>query len=389
MKIILRKDNILLLIYVVAVSVYTLPISSIKIFNFSLTILFYFNVVFILLGMLHAYTLGDYKSFFIIVFISAIAFIICLFNGTHLQNLSIFLSLIIGMYYTTSISYSRDYYKIICIVGLIYNVISLIYCPNYFEQWENNAENMINPNTIGIMNLFYAIIVNSYIHLFYKQSSQKGEINRYKKRIFFISYNTIILFILFSYRGRTSQSALLFFLVIFAFLKEGVVKKPKLLCTMVGILIVGGVFFPILYINMPKSIMNWIATTTGKPYFSGREVIWSRFLAALANMKNLLIGPGSWRKAEYTTLWASRRVYSMHNNYLDILLCFGCLGLIMFLSFTLWRIYHLSKETKMKNYVCLIGYVAFLVLGYSENTFVYAFFVVLFNVLLGMSLYNE
>lgn len=389
MKILLRKDNILLLIYTALTLIYALPISNISLFNYALTILFYFNVVFILLGLLYAFLNRDYKNLIFMVICGVVAFIVCLINGTSIHNLCVLLTLIIGMYYTTSIGYSRDFYKILCLFGVFYNIVSFIYCSNYFERWANNSDTLMNPNTIGIMNLFYAIIVNSYIHLFYKNRNHQNFIARNIKKIIYVLYNAVVLFLLFSYRGRTSQSAFLAFLVLFLVFKEQIESKPKLIVKITGTLILLGILFPIFYINMPKNIMIWISTVTGKPYFSGREVIWSRFFTALSNKTNLIIGPGSGRKAEYTSLWESHIVYSMHNNFLDIMLCFGCIGIIIFMAFTLWRIYFLSKAGKITNYVCLLGYMSFIVLGYSENTFVYAFFVMIYNLLLGMSLYNN
>lgn len=386
MKIILRKDNILLLLYVTLASLYTLPVSNVKVFNLFATMLFYFNIVFILLGVLYVFQRRDWNSFFILVCTSVLAFVICIINGTSMHNLCVFITLIVGMYYTTYISYSNDYYKILCVVGLFYNMFSLLFCQNYCERWSIDEVSLMNPNTIGIMNLFYAIIVNSYIYLRFESQTQRSFWGRNKKKIVYVAYNSLILYILFSYKGRTSQFSMLIFLFLFYILSEKIVKKTMILISGIGLLILAGVLFPILYVNMPKIIMDWIAEITGKSYFSGREVIWSRFFIAMDNKRNLLIGPGDWRKAEYTKL--GTRVFSMHNNYLDIMLCFGVIGIAMFLIAALFRIYQLSKKEEITNYVCLLGYIAFVVLGYSENTFVYPFLVMFFNVLIGMSLFK-
>lgn len=231
------------------------------------------------------------------------------------------------------------------------------------------------------MNLVFAIVINSFIDMTIRK--------KWMRRFLFVIYNGLIAYNLFLYRGRTSQFAFAVFLIFFIFLNNGFLKHFRLITGLVIGIITGGFIFPILYIGMPKTIVNWIADTTGKPYFSGREIIWSRFFLSLTELKNLLIGPGSWRKGEFTTLWAERRVYTMHNNYLDILLCFGLLGAIVFLLFTAWRIYNLCKNGKINNYVCLCGYFCFLILGYSENTFTYAFFAVLTNLLLGLSIYDD
>lgn len=362
-------------------AIYTLPTFSVALFQYALIAVFYFNIAIIFLGLYYTFINEDIKIFLASTAILAIGIVICLLNGTSIYNLASFLALVLGLYYTTSVSYSKDYYRILSIIGLGYNLFSFALSSFYYDTWMYNSDNMMNPNTIGIMNLVFAIIINSYIDLRFKKKSLR--------RLLFLVYNGLIGYNLYLYRGRTSQFAFVVFLIMFLIFKKGIVKHYKILTGMTIGIIVGGFIFPVLYINMPKTIINWVAETTGKPYFSGREMIWSRFFLALTDFKNFLIGPGSWRKEEFTTLWAERRVYSMHNNYLDILLCFGLIGAIIFLVFTAWRIYNLSKQNKINNYICLCGYLCFLILGYSENTFNYAFFAVLTNLLLGMTLYDN
>lgn len=381
MKIILKKNNIILLLYVIIAAIYTLPTFNVKLFEYALIAVFYFNVVIIVMGIYQTFKNEDFKVFLLSCLILAGGIVICAINGTSIRNLSSYMALVLGLYYTTNIVYSKDFYKILFLVGLAYNLYSFLLSPVYYDAWMANPENMMNPNTIGIMNLLFVIIVNSYININVKR---KGA-----RRFLFLTYNMLMFYVLYLYRGRTSQFAFVVFLVFFILLNSGFLKRYILTPALIFATIVGGFFFPVLYINMPKAIINWIADTTGKPYFSGREVIWSRFFLALTETRNLLIGPGSWRKEEFTTLWAERRVYSMHNNYLDILLCFGLIGAIVFVIFTTRRVSALCKAGKMNNYVCLCGYFCFLILGYSENTFNYAFFAVLTNLLLGMSLYDS
>ena len=381
MKIILRKNNIILLLYVLMVAIYTLPTFSVELFVYALIGVSYLNIVIIVMGLYYTFKNEDLKVFLFSCAILACGIIICILNGTDIRNLNNYMALVLGLYYTTSLSYSKDFYKILSIVGVAYNLYSFILSPVYYDTWMTSSNNMMNPNTIGIMNLVFAIIVNSYINLTVKKRSVR--------KILFLVYNGIIAYTLYLYRGRTSQFAFVVFLILLFIINDDIIKRYKLMSVLVFLTIVGGFVFPPIYINMPKTIINWVADTTGKPYFSGREIIWSRFFLSLTDTKNFLIGPGSWRKAEFTTLWNENRVYSMHNNYMDILLCFGLVGAIIFLIFTTRCVSGLCKSGKVNNYVSLCGFFCFLILGYSENTFNYAFFAVLTNLLMGMSLYDN
>lgn len=374
----LKKNNVLLLLYVILSAFYTSPLFNISMFNYVLYALFLFNWFFILLGIFYAFKNDDGKVVISLVLIVVAIFMVCMLNGTSFRQCNVILTLIIGMYYTTSIAYSKSLYQLISMVGLVYNILALIKSPNYFVNWEASGQATMNPNTIGIMNLFFAIIVNSYIHLFVSDK---------RKKYCYLLYNAMLLYILFVYRSRTAQVAFLVFVLVFILLKREILNKPKLLFIITCGLSIMGTIVPLLYRAMPKQIMDWIANTTGKSYFSGREIIWGRFYAALADFKTLVFGPGLWRKEQYTSLWNNGRVYSMHNNYLDIILCFGLVGFIIFTLFIAVRIYSLSKRQSLNNYVCLSGYFAFMILGYAENNFSYAFFVMLYNVLIGLAIY--
>lgn len=373
----LKKNNVLLLLYVILSAFYTSPLFNIELFDYVLYALFLFNWFFIILGLFYALKNDDVKVVLSLILIIVVIFMVCMLNGTSLRQCNVILTLIIGMYYTTSISYSKAFYQLISMVGLIYNTIALIYSSNYYMNWEDSGQMTMNPNTIGLVNLFFAIVINSYIHLFFK--------SRRLKKYSYIIYNGVLLYLLFTYRSRTAQVAFLVFIIIFLLLKQEIVNRPKTLALITGGLAIMGTIVPLLYIAMPKNMMDWIANTTGKPYFSGREIIWGRFYASLADKWNLLIGPGMWRRTEFTSLWNNGRAYSIHNNYLDLILCFGAIGLGIFILFISLRIYSLSKSDKFNNYVCLAGYFSFMVLGYTENNFTYAFFVILFDLLIGMA----
>lgn len=374
----IKKNNLILLIYVILSAFYTSPLFDLKLLDYVLYLLFLFNWCFILWGIFYAFKNNNVKIVISLMLIIVIIFMVCMLNGTSLRQCNVILTLIIGMYYTTSISYSKAFYQLVSVVGLVYNLLALIKSPNYFVNWEASGQATMNPNTIGIMNLFFAIIVNSYIHLFVSDK---------RKKYCYLIYNAMLLYILFVYRSRTSQVAFLVFVLIFILLKRDILNKPKLLFIITCGLSIMGTIVPLLYIAMPKQIMDWIANTTGKSYFSGREIIWGRFYTSLADFKTLVLGPGLWRKEQYTSLWDNGRVYSMHNNYLDIILCFGLIGFIIFTLFIAIRIYSLSKRQILNNYVCLSGYFAFMILGYTENNFSYAFFVMLYNVLIGLAIY--
>lgn len=144
---------------------YTSPLFNIGLFDYVLYVLFLFNWFFIIWGLFYALKNDDAKVVLSLALIIVVIFMVCMLNGTSLRQCNVILTLIIGMYYTTSISYSKAFYQLISIVGLIYNVLALIKSPNYFVNWEASGQATMNPNTIGIMNLFFAIIINSYIHL--------------------------------------------------------------------------------------------------------------------------------------------------------------------------------------------------------------------------------
>lgn len=376
MKIVINKSNIILLLYMILSAIYTSPLFSLQRFNSVLYYLYYFNMIFIVFGFMTMIYKKDIKFLALSVCETVTLTIICLLNGTEVRQWIVILTLTIGMYYVTNITYVKSFFQILTFVGLAYNLVSFVISPGYYQQWYE-SESIMNPNTIGIMNLFYAVIINSYIHLY---------ISSKIKRCLYIFYNGFVMYILYIYRGRTSQFAFVLFIVLFLLTSIGkIINNKKIInAIMIGINI-GGVLFPLLYTMVPKTLINWIADYSGKSYFSGREVIWGRFYLALMDFKNFLIGPGYWRKAEYTTLWSEKRVYSMHNNFLYIVLCFGMIGLFLYALFSVFRVIQMHNEGRINNIVGFSGFLAFMILGYTENTFSYAFFVVAFNLLLGMS----
>ena len=132
----IKKNNLILLIYVILSALYTSPLFNLKLLDYALYLLFLFNWCFILWGIFYAFKNDDVKVVISLMLIIVIIFMVCMLNGTSLRQCNVILTLIIGMYYTTGISYSKAFYQLISVVGLVYNLLALIKSPNYFVNWE-------------------------------------------------------------------------------------------------------------------------------------------------------------------------------------------------------------------------------------------------------------
>ena len=183
----LKKDNIIVILYVIMAAVYTSPLCSMRIFNLVLVLMPYLNLFFIVLGIYYVFQYKDVTSLYVLTLITAVLFSISIINGTSKRHIIDFLSIIIGMYYTTSITYHRESYKILFVTGLFYNFVTLICSREYYLDWFTNEATM-NPNTIGIMTFFFAILVNSYVMLYWEE---------YVRNVFVLIYNISIMYILY------------------------------------------------------------------------------------------------------------------------------------------------------------------------------------------------
>ena len=376
-SVIVNNKNTIFLLYFIVVLFTSNPLANDMIFRELSEFLYYGNLIFVVLGFYCILRNEDKEIVLRFALTCLILVTICLINKTSIGALSAFLTLIFGMKYCCNLDFDDDFLSIIANAGIVYIIISVMLCNSYYLNWFSGSR-IINPNTICSLIFVFTVFINLIIG--YKCSS---------KLLFLI--NILSVFLIFKYKSRTCLVAICIFLALPYIIPDRFWQNKRIMVTAIIFAAIGGVLFPLVYINAPQFLVQFVTSVTHKDFYSGREQIWTRLFNALKDPKNFIIGPGSWREAEFGRLIFKKKesLASMHNSYMSMLLNFGISGIIVYINIlcsTISKVY-ISAQIDRRVKIALSGYISFMIIGYGEVLLLHSLTVMLANLMLGMALY--
>lgn len=262
--------------------------------------------------------------------------------------------------YTEKTSYSKKFFQILSIVGIVVLFVNL-----FHTLYDSSFVNANSGAIISLMIFFY-ININS-------------EINGYAYRNFIaIFFAGICLLTCILADNLTITICLFFWIFITYVIPEKFWKSVKRVKIVVTAMIAFGTAYPFMYIiyfiwgrHIPQ--INYI--------FSGREYIWMNYLNRALNEKGgIFYGLGALQEASIGF------GMTMHNGYLEMLLFFGVIMVVLFWLYLMISINrdvidHLDRV----HLLCLTSYIAILLLSYTEYFIQNALFVVIANSFWGLT----
>lgn len=268
-------------------------------------------------------------------------------------------------------------YKIVIIFEVILAETYILYLfiskKGFISRWDGTyfAGTYDNPHSFTY-SMILLIVVNTYLY----------NLSR-KKHIYILQ---IVPMVTFLYTGaRTPAICGTLILILINSKKIFQLKrlyKKILLVVVVGLIIIVIKTHVEIFGNIPI-IQKFLMTEEGGNILSGRDVFWNGLITYLLN--------SSWKK----TLLGSGILYSMyinycnvgnsiwsHNDFIDIIISFGILGLMVYVGCLIKYFYSLVYRSKDKAKIFLI-LIIFILLEYFNGTINYNnFFVVFFFVAL-------
>lgn len=371
----IKSHEILLIIPGIILILCCSSISPRSVYNAVEMFLPYFNLIYVFLGLFYIFKNKSGKFFLTVLGMILVLGIICLLNGTGMGSFATFLTCIFGLYYIFNKQYEDNFLKYYALLGFIYLIISIIKVQTYYMDFTNGLD-LVNPNTICLNTFLFMCFFNAYMHI-------------KKNKIIQIAYNIASLFVIEMYKSRTVLFVSLIYIICVYFLPKKIWTE-KMIRIVITLVVIGGVFFPLIYINIPNSVSAYISTITHKSFYSGREIIWSRFFDSFQDIENIVIGPGGDSEYMYGTLISiqgNTMSASMHNSYLGIMLNYGIIGIVFYLIIVLKVMPVLNDEGKTKQLLVslICGYIMCLIIAYTEVLLIYSYSVICIHLLLGMS----
>ncbi len=243
---------------------------------------------------------------------------------------------------------------------------------------------------LGKQAVYFGLFVSSAIVIYLFQLNQDIEIAKKYRPCFFIAI-IWLLFILFMLASRSAMLGLL--LVFFCYVSYNIVRKKKylegilvMLCLIVGAVILSKLF--------PKTLNRFQGATATNFQFENQnaenhfnaaydESKWNGTNTRIAIWKcafeiwkaNPLLGTGIGdrsgdlkKKYEEKKFWyAFNTNKNTHNQYLDILISMGIIGLLLFLL--LFFIYPVCSFIKQKQTLAIILFLLLAICLFTENMF--------------------
>lgn len=321
--------------------------------NFYNSISLYVNYFFILIGF---FIFGEIKKSYLIFLIVITLFMSLSLFYTHggfgsvVTTLASFAILLImkEMNFTET---QKKYYRILNISLILFLFFFSFLGFNNYNYFINHK---YNPNGLGFFILYGFLQWAGIADL----SNKKG-----KSLFIILCFCTIVG--LFNFKSRSTITALFCYLIFLLAPKSIVTRKSFMIVT---IFIITGTLFPMIYVSIYKSGINF--SIFGKSLFTGREDIWMTMFELFAeNPLSIFLGLGS-----NVQLWE----YGMetHNNYYNLIVCFGVFYYFIYFGFILYFINIAAKNIKEVHTRRLIsGFVATaLISGFFEITTFSPFF---------------
>ena len=288
--------------------------------------------------------LKDVKSFYILVIILLFSILsILVSNGGMGSFLNIF-HFLGGILIFNNLKINKkmkNYIYYICIILWFFNIRLS------FNAWSSHisGDSIYNPNGIAIFIFLTTIIIKSYL-------------DRYSSKI--IKVITILLYTISAYciyltNCRTALIALIFYLLMYyiPIVNKIIIKYRKVL---LYILVIIGILFPIIYVNMYVNKVSFDIPFMEKGLYTGRENLWYSMLESLGNENyGYMFGLGT---SYYTH---SGIINNFHNWYIGVLYTFGIP------LFLLYYYYLINIFSKIKTKEILYGLIAIFIIGFTET----------------------
>lgn len=311
-----------------------------------------------------------------LIFMNALAFLICILQYTNITKNSYKVTLICLIFLSCLISYLTSSDKLpmydfyLKVIGYMSMILPLFYL-DYLKIDIKYVKFIISINVIIAIYFIY-MSLGEYAYLGhptaltlgYSNSNQAGIyifyvniailIGRsfYKNKlpkVFFISLVIYLTYLLFKTESRTTFILMMFMIFYSLFMKRITIKKwVVVLITLIPVLFMS--VYTGLYNN--GQLLNF--EIMGKPFYSGRQIL---FINVLNDLKgNMLLG----RFGKYFFL-------NTHNGILSILATTGILGVIFYYIYIWGVLLNINKQASNNN-VSQIAYISMLVFYINAST---------------------
>ena len=297
-----------------------------------------------------------------IIFNISYAFLTLLFNNTDagwIANLILFYMMLILI---NAFDNNRAIPILICRINFLLFFYYTYRSRGYHLYYANNLDTSINSNTIG----FLIFLTGSYVILFLELMHKK--VPFYVR----IAINIVSLFAIYGTRSRGSLIGCLFFSIYSLLsLKIKFLRKRKTLIIVFLALVLGGLIFPKIYLNLYENNMAARFAINGKINYSGREIIWQNFYDRM-NFADVIKGYGS--NADF---YVGHNL-NMHNVYLALMVNYGMIGLIGFFGILEYYFFKNACDTyKGSELEYIIFFLSILLISYVEVTLLWPPFMLL------------
>ncbi len=350
MKIEIYKNNIIIMIVLILDFLTYINANIYLIFN--KTVLPYVNLVFSVYCLISVVKRHMPKKSISYLFIATVYIAVnSIFNNNSLGAISAFLAIYCYIYYFRHCRLSEITYKIILFVGYIY-ILYFTLNANKIINTFNSGQTILNPNVISMVILFCLVFITSFYNKIFQRKIGKVI-------IWLLSLLTV-----YKLKCRTELIVIIIYGILHMWISKKIWKQKKFVLTIVLSIILGGIVFPYIYVQISKNTELSVLAyrLTGKYMFTGRELIWARLIDTFSgNINKIMFGIGS----EYAYIIGQGR--SMHNSYWQIILNFGLCGLFIFIVFIISQVKNIVTENiKDAQIELLMGYVCVLLVSYTE-----------------------
>ncbi len=217
-----------------------------------------------------------------------------------------------------------------------------------------------------------------------------------KKSIKYLFFAICILFSLYSFK-RGAQLCVLFAIVIFILTEMQFQRKSPFRIVFLLVFVLGGSFFVVSFVNERTGgyvyeRFDQMEETGG----SGREYIYSQVIQEYAErpfyQQLMGIGMGGVKAKYHITNIHDGRSYSAHNDFLEMLVDYGLIGLILYLRIIIGFISNMMRSNRLRlGAVYQMSFMAiaiFLTMSMVSHLFLYpsyvSFLMIPFGIVAGM-----
>ncbi len=315
-------------------------------YNSISNILFIVYFLLIVVGLIinGKYIFGNKTNLIFLFFLMFFAFCSLILNGGGIGSIINIFTSICGVLLFSDCDIGKITKKLIFYICI---VLYILLFSMSFNSWKLYTSGIweINPNSIGVALFLCYSVICLYIHK-----------NKEKPNYIFFPFFTLITF--YAIYLTNCRSALLgiiiFFIANFLPIIGKIVSDKRNIIFL--LLIIAGIIFPLVYIEMYKNNVNFSIPFIGKRMYTGREQLWMYMIESMKQTENgLLLGVGT------NNVTGMGIISNVHNWYLSILYSFGIF------AFTVYYLMFLNKIKKCTNEKVLITLLIIFLIGFVET----------------------